>query len=151
PETQQQYSKTPAELGLTFDVSQTVQAAYDLGRTGGPFKQAQEMFSSWYYGRTLPPVLVLDESQLDNALAELAAEINRPPVNAAFTYSGSDTSYAVGQPGRFVDVADVRSRVINPLTSFRPAQVELLVHEVAPAVYDAGDAAAQIQQVLGSP
>lgn len=151
PETQQQYSKTPAELGLTFDVSQTVQAAYDLGRTGGPLKQAREMFSSWYYGRTLPPVLVLDESQLDSALAELAAEINRPPVNAAFTYSGSDTSYAVGQPGRFVDVADARSRVITPLTSFRPAQVELLVHEVAPAVYDAGDAAAQIQQVLGSP
>lgn len=151
PETQQQFAKTPGELGLTFDVAQTVQAAYDLGRTGGPFKQAKEMFDSWYYGRSLPPVLVLDESQLDNSLAELAAEINKPPVNAAFNYSGSDTSYAVGQPGRFVDVADARNRVITPLTSFRPAEVELLVHEIAPAVYDAGDAAAEIQQVLGSP
>ena len=151
PETQTEFSKTPSELGLTFDTSQTVQAAYDLGRTGGPFQQAQEMFSSWYYGRSLSPVLVLDESQLDGALAELAADINKPPVSAAFNYSGSDTSYAVGQPGRFVDVADARNRVITPLTSFRPAQVELLVHEVAPAVFDAGDAAAEIQQVLGSP
>ncbi|MAT97097.1 MAG: hypothetical protein CL608_08145 [Anaerolineaceae bacterium] len=151
PQTEQEFAKTPGELGLTFDVSQTTQAAYELGRTGGPFKQAREMFDSWYYGRSLPPVLVLDESQLDNSLAQLAAEINKPPVNAAFNYSGSDTSYAVGQPGRFVDVADVRNRVITPLTSFRPAQVELLVHEIAPAVYDAGDAAVEIQQVLGSP
>ncbi|MBK7894861.1 MAG: hypothetical protein IPJ90_08255 [Anaerolineaceae bacterium] len=29
-------------------------------------------------------------------------------------------------------MADARNRVINPLTSFRPAQVELLVYEVAP-------------------
>ncbi|MFZ1399055.1 MAG: VanW family protein [Candidatus Promineifilaceae bacterium] len=151
PETQTEFSKTPSELGLTIDASQTVQAAYDLGRTGGPVQQAQEMFSSWYYGRSLSPVLVLDVSQLDGALAELAADINKPPVSATFNLNGSDTSYAAGQPGRFVDVADARNRVINPLTSFRPAQVELLVHEVAPAVFDPGDAAAEIQQVLGSP
>ena len=65
PETQTEFSKTPSELGLTFDVGQTVQAAYALGRTGGPWQQAQEMFSSWYYGRSLSPVLILDESQLD--------------------------------------------------------------------------------------
>ena len=151
PETQQTFAKTPAELGLTFDASQTAQAAYDLGRTGGPFKQAQEMFSSWYYGRSLAPVLVLDESQLDTALAELAAEINKPPISATFDLNGSNTSYAAGQPGRFVDVADVQNRVLAPLTSFRPARVELLVHEVAPAVFDPGNAAAEIQQVLGSP
>jgi vancomycin resistance protein YoaR len=151
PETQQQFAKTPTELGLTFDVAQTAQVAYDLGRTGGMMQQVREMFNSWYYGRSLSPILVLDESQLDNSLAQLAAEINTPPVNAAFNLSGSDTSYAVGQPGRFVDVADVRSRVVVPLTSFRPAQVELLVHEVAPTVYDAGEAAAEIQQILGSP
>ena len=128
-----------------------MQEAYDLGRTGGPLQQAQEMFSSWYYGRSLSPVLVMDVSKLDGALAELAAEINKPPVSATFNLDGSATSYAAGQPGRFVDVADVRNRVLNPLTSFRPAQVELLVHEVAPAVFDAGPAAAEIQQVLGSP
>ena len=151
PATNQEFIKSPAELGLTFDVSQTVEIAYGLGRSGGPMQQAREMFNSWYYGRSLAPILVLDESQLDNSLAELAAVINTPPVNAAFNLSGSDTSYAVGQPGRFVDVADVRSRLITPLTSFRPAEVELLVHEVAPAVYDAGEAASQIQQILGSP
>ncbi len=151
PATSQTVAKTPAELGLTFDVAQTVQSAYDLGRSGGPVQQAREMFDSWYYGRSLSPVLLLDEGQLDNSLAQLAAEINIPPVSATFNLSGSDTSYAAGQPGRFVDVADVRSRLIAPLTSFRPAEVELLVHEVTPAVFDAGDAAGQIQQMLGSP
>ncbi|WP_420641250.1 VanW family protein [Candidatus Leptofilum sp.] len=151
PETGQQFAKAPSELGLTFDVAQTVETAYQLGRSGGPLAQAQEMYESWYYGRSIPPVLVLDVSQLDSTLAELAAEINKPPVSATFNLSGSDTSYAAGQPGRFMDVADVRNRVIMPLTNFRPAQVELLVHEVTPAVFDAGNAAAEIQQVLGSP
>ena len=34
PQTSQAFSKTPAELGLTFDVAKTVQAAYDLGAHG---------------------------------------------------------------------------------------------------------------------
>ena len=114
-------------------------------------QQAREMFDSWYYGRSLAPVLVLDESQLDSSLAELAAVINTPPVDAAFDLDGSATSYAAGQPGRFVDVADARNRLITPLTSFRPAEVELLVHEVAPAVYDAGAAAAEISANIGQP
>ena len=151
PATNQEFSKTPAELGLTFDTAKTVEAAYALGRSGGPMQQAREMFDSYYYGRSLAPVLILDESQLDNSLAELAAELNTSPINAAFDLSGSDTNYAVGQPGRFVDVADARNRLITPLTSFRPAEVELLVHEVAPAVFDPGTAAVEIQQILGSP
>jgi vancomycin resistance protein YoaR len=151
PATNQEFVKSPAELGLTFDATQTVQAAYELGRSGGSVQQARDMFDSYYYGRSLSPVLQLDEGQLDSSLAELAATINQSPSNATFDLSNGETSYAAGQPGRFLDVADLRSRVITPLTSFRPAEVELLVHEVTPAVYDAGDAAAQIQQILGSP
>ncbi|MCP4415471.1 MAG: hypothetical protein GY805_02540 [Chloroflexi bacterium] len=151
PATNQEFTKSPAELGLTFDTAQTVQAAYDLGRSGGAVQQAREMFDSWYYGRSLSPVLQLDEGQLDSSLAELAASINQPPSNATFDLNGGQTSYAAGQPGRFLDIADVRSRVLTPLTSFRAAKVELLVHEVTPAVYDASEAVAQIQQILGSP
>ncbi|VAW32136.1 Vancomycin B-type resistance protein VanW, partial [hydrothermal vent metagenome] len=150
PATNQEFAKTPAELGLTFNVAQTVQTAYELGRSGGPMQQARDMFDSYYYGRSLSPILLLDEGQLDSRLAELAATINQPPSNATFDLSSGETSYTAGQPGRFLDVADVRNRVITPLTDFRPAEVELLVYEITPAVYDAGEAAAQIQQMLGS-
>jgi vancomycin resistance protein YoaR len=151
PATNQEYIKSPSELGLTLDAAQTVQTAYDLGRSGDPMQQVRDMFDSYYYGRSLSPVFVLDEGQLDSSLADLAASINRPPSNATFDLSGGETSYAAGQPGRFLDIADLRSRVVTPLTTFRSAEVELLVHEVTPAIYDAGEAAAQIQQMLGSP
>lgn len=151
PATDQEFVKTPAELGLTLDVAQTVQTAYDLGRSGGPMQQARDMFDSWYYGRSLSPVLVLDESQLDSSLTNLAAAINRPPSSATFDLTHGETNYAAGKPGRFLDVADVHNRVIEPLTTFRPARVELLVYEITPTVYDTDDTAAEIQQMLGSP
>lgn len=151
PATGQQWTATPAELGLTFDAAATAQAAYDMGRTGNPIAQTQTLFDSWYYGRTLAPVFTLDEAKLDQYLAELAAEINRPPANAALNLADGSADYEQGQNGRFLDVADARQRLLPALTQFRAADLELLVHETAPTVADNSEASAEIQQIIGSP
>ncbi len=151
PATGQTWQATPTELGLTFDAAATAAAAYEIGRSGNPVAAARAAFDSWYYGRSLAPVLVLDEAQLDTFLAALAAETNRPPLNASLTVAGGDTGYVPGQNGRFLDVANAHKRLLPALTQFREADIELLVHETVPAVADSGAAAGQIQQLIGSP
>jgi vancomycin resistance protein YoaR len=151
PASGQQWTLTPAELGLTFDAAATAQAAYEVGRSGDPISRAKVMFDSWYYGRTLAPVLILDEAKLDQKLAEVAAEINRPPVNAALDIADGSSAYVAGQNGRFLDTADARQRLLPALSQFRAADLELLVHETPPTVADTGDASAEIQQLIGSP
>ena len=150
PGSSEEWIKTPAELGMVLDTEATIQAAFDVGRAGGPFNQMRNLFASWYYGHTLAPVLVLDQGKLDQTLAEVAAEVNRPAVNATLDYSGSAVAYSPGQTGHILDVANVRSHVMDSVSNFRPAQIELLVHEVPPAIHDRSQAA-HIQQTISGP
>ncbi len=151
PATGQEWVKSPKELGLTFDVAQTVQAAMGIGRDGRPGQQLRDLFTSWYYGRTLSPVIVFDESQLDAALSEMAAAIDQPARNASFDLSGSGAQYTPGQLGRRLDLAYLRQQLVAPIMDFRQAQVELLVHEVEPALVDDTIVASQIQQMTSNP
>ena len=151
PASQQEWVKTPAELGLTFNVEETASAAYDVGRSGGPVNRISDMFSTWYYGRSLEPVLQLDQGQLDNSLNELATELNEAPINATFELNGEATAFNPGQSGRALDVYDARNRLVQPLTNFQPAEIELLVHEIQPTLYDSGEVATDLQQIVSSP
>lgn len=151
PATGQQWTYTPAELGLSFDAASVAAAAYALGRTGDPATRVQEMFNGWYYGRTLSSQFTLDEAQLDQKLADIAAIINRAPANAALNIADGSAEYNAGQYGRLLDTADARQRLLPALTQFREAEMELLVHQTQPVIADAGDSAAEIQQLIGSP
>ena len=151
PVTGQAWHDSPAQLGLTFDVADTVQRALDVGRSGGIGQQLRDLFESWYYGRALSPVIIFDESKLDTALSDLAAAIDQPARNASFDLSGSSAEYAPGQLGRRLDMAYVRQQLLAPITDFRQAQVELLVHDVEPALMDDTAVAAQIQQMTSNP
>ena len=143
-----QWAKSPAELGLSFDVETTVDNAYQIGRSGSAIERFRAMFNSWYYGRSLAPIIIFDEGQLNTTLSEIANTINQPATNASLFYDGQTIQYTPGEIGRQLDVADARSRLINPMTDFRTIHIELLVHDIVPAVYDTAVTANNIQQIV---
>jgi vancomycin resistance protein YoaR len=152
PRTNQEWVRSPQQLGLYLDVDNALAAAYAVGRSGSsPLADLQEQFDTWYYGRVLAPVIIFDESRLDTAIAEIAAEINRAPLDAALHYDGSTVDFLAGQVGRSLDVADLRERLLNPLADMRPARIELLIHETNPRIEDTSAVAGAIQQIIGSP
>jgi vancomycin resistance protein YoaR len=151
PATGESWTRTPAELGLHFDAAQTAQAALDVGRTGSPVQRLRGLFESWYHGRSLAPVVIFDEGQLTLALAALAAEIDQTAVDASFRLDSPTAEYVPAALGRRLDVADLRARLLDPLTDFRQAEIELLVHTTYPAVYDDPAAARQMAQILDEP
>lgn len=144
------WTRTAAELGLAVDMAATVDAAMDVGRIGGPTAQLQELYQSWYYGRSLAPVLVLDESRLNAAIDAIAAEINRPPQNATMQLDGS-AAYTPGRNGRSLDTADLHARLLPLLTRFQSAEIELVVTEIPPAIADSAPVASSIQQMVNNP
>lgn len=151
PATNQKWIKSPTELGIAYDREQTIEAAMSVGRTGGPVKQVRDIFETWYYGRTLSPVIIFDEGQMDQAISGLALEINQPAVDAAIAYRDNAAEYQPGQPGRVVDIAELRTRLLQPVGDFRPAEIELLIHETYPALYDDSETALELQQILDGP
>ncbi|MCA9978541.1 MAG: peptidoglycan binding domain-containing protein, partial [Anaerolineales bacterium] len=147
PGTGAQWQKTPAELGLTFAVDDTINEAMAVGRDGSPLTRLRAIFDAWYVGQALPPVIVFDEGQLDQVLSALAADIDRPAVNASFDVQETSADYQPGQLGRQVDVTYLRERLLQPITDFRSADVQLLVHETMPVLMDDTAVAAAMEQM----
>ncbi|MEW5987871.1 MAG: VanW family protein [Chloroflexota bacterium] len=151
PATGQEWVKAPADLGVAFDVEATVEQAFQVGRQAGPLGNLREQFDAWYFGRHLSPILVFDEGRLATFLNELSSAIDRPAVDATLSYDGVTASYTPAQVGRTLDAADARSRILSALSDLGQARIELLIHENQPRVRDTAEAAARIQQIIGSP
>ena len=84
PGTGAEWSYTPAQLGIAVDTAATASAAFDVGRSGGPLRRLQDAFQTWYYGRSVAPIVVFDEAQLDRALAGLSDSMERNAVSASW-------------------------------------------------------------------
>ncbi|MBP8001879.1 MAG: VanW family protein [Chloroflexi bacterium] len=148
PGSAEQWEFTPTELGITFDVAQTVAAAYAIGREDNSL---QSQLQTWYYGTAIAPVVVFDEAKIDAVLNSLAAQINQPSQDATLLYTGSEVDYTPAQFGRILDVDDARARLLNPLADLRNVELELLVHQLSPQIMDTAEAARQIEQIISGP
>lgn len=148
PASGRQWQFSPADLGLSVDVPGTVDAAYKAGRTGSLVQRGRDLFNSWYYGRTVAPVFILDEGQLNQTLAAVAAEINQPAVNAAVEINGDTAVYTPAQPGRLLDLTTTQSQLLPALTHLQTAQIELPVTQTNPVIYDDAPGAERIQRII---
>ena len=151
PRSGQEWIRPPAELGVLFDVDATVDLAFAVGRQGDPFSRLGQQFDSWYYGHQVAPIVIFDENKLEQALAEIAAEIDRPAQDASLAFDGSEVSFDPAAVGRSLDRADARARLQIPLGSLQQANLQLLIHETQPRVQDTGLAAEQIKSIIGAP
>ncbi len=142
---------SPAELGLTVEVEESVQDALAIGHSGAPPARLQEIFSSWYIGRSLEPAVILDEGQYEATLRQLAVEINQPAADPKLTYTDGKAAFLPGQPGRELDTADLHARLFPLLTNFQNGQIELLIHETEPLLFDDTAVTQEIQRILAGP
>lgn len=148
----QQWTMTPAELGLTLDAAASVETAFNVGRAGRFSARLQMMFESWYYGRSFSPIFTLDEGQFNAALAQLAAEIEKPAANAKLDTTAGTYAYASGQTGRRLDLDTLRTSLLTPLTNLQQVNIELSILAVTPPINDDAETAVRIQQtVSGGP
>ena len=144
----QQWDLTPAELGLTLDTAATVKAAFEVGRHGNWLGRLQATFASWYYGRSLNPIFILDEGALNVRLTQLAAEVEQPPANANLETINGSFAYTAGQMGQRLDIPALQSTLLSALTDSRPAHIELPLLNVAPPIADDPETAVRIQQTI---
>ena len=139
------------ELGLTLDGRATIDAAMMVGREGGPIKRMLQQFDSWYYGRQIAPILLFDEQVLEEKIAEVAAEIDRPALDAALGFDGGEANYLPSQGGRQLDRAYVRGKIIGSLERLDEGEIQLLVQETRPRINDTREAAEVINNIISGP
>ncbi len=152
PRSGQEWALAPAQLGVLVDAQATADAAFDIGRTGPPLQRLRDTFQSWYYGRAVAPIVVFDEGQLNRGLAVVSDSIEREAAGAEWgtTESGAP-AYTPAQIGRRIDRDYLREQLLQPISTFRDARVELLAHDLYPTAYDDPETAVRLQRTLASP
>ena len=151
PETGRSWAATPAQLGLTFDLPASVQAAYGLGRSGNLFVDAWDQFNAWYFGVQVSPVVVYDQDKVLFYLNNVAEEVYRPVVEASLAVDGATVTTTPGQIGRQLDVLATAAAVRAPLMSMGGTTIPLVMVETPPLVLDASPQAADAQAILREP
>ncbi len=141
---------TAGDLGVQFDVDRTVQAAYGVGRQQGLLPSLRQQVAAWRQGIVISPVIVYDERAANAYLQQIAAGIDRPPLDATIVVQGLQAVTTPGQIGRQVDVPATLANLGALIPTLQNGEVPLTVVETPPAIMSADAAAQTVNTVLAS-
>jgi vancomycin resistance protein YoaR len=147
----QVWTAAPAEVGAVLDTPSMAAAALAVGRSGTLFDQVGGQLDAWFGGVVLSPILVFDERAAANYLGGLAAQIDRPTIEAGALVNGRDVQVTSGQIGRQLDVGATLDQVAAAAAGMTDAVIDLPVGETPPAILDASAQAEVARQLLAQP
>ncbi len=139
-----------ADLGVHFDVERTVQAAYEVGRSPNLLVSLRQQATAWRQGYVISPVLVYDQQAAHRHLQAIAAQINRPAIDATVSISGLEVISTPGQIGRQVDERATLDNLNATITRLQDGEVAVVVVETPPQIMDATEAAQTVRAILAS-
>ncbi len=141
----------PSDLGVAIDISLMSEQAVASGRGGGVFHNLSDQVAAWNEGIQLAPLVIFDQRVAAGYLGELAAQIDRPTVEAGLSLNGLEVEARPGQVGRRLDVPATLSALQVAFEQLHDAQLELVVEEHPPQVLEVGEQAALAAQILSQP
>jgi vancomycin resistance protein YoaR len=111
-------------LGRGYDVGAIVDAALAVGRDGSPLERAADEARSLLHGTAVTPIARYDEAAVARELANVAAALATPAVDATVTLA-KDGHYAVkpSVTGLDVDTAPASAAIAAALGGASPADV----------------------------
>jgi len=147
----QQVKATPAQVGMSFNVDQTVADAMDAG-------QADAVAARYnpFDAKSVPLSISVDQSTLETYLDNTFITAGQRSVPADVSYDATQKKYVVvpGQPGTQADGATVAAELAkgegygSPLTVATMPEAPLITDDAAQAVADAANKQLASQYVL---
>ncbi len=151
PGGQQAWLATPADLGFSYNIADSAEQAYRLGREGGPVQSLAEQLQAWWSGYHLSPLVVYDQRIALRYVQALAKQINKPVIEANLGLNGVDVVVHSGQVGRTLDVATALKLVSAQLQTLQDGVISLPVKETPPVILDATQQAEIARKILSAP
>ena len=142
---------SPAQLGMVFDASASAQAAYQLGRSGGPFSAFNEQIRARGFGYDVAPVIIFDQRVAYQYLHGLAQQVDQPVVEASLHLDGTNIVAQSGQAGRTLNADATLIYLSGQLQTFQDGEVPLVIQEIQPTIMDISAQAETARQVLSQP
>ena len=140
---QQAWIANPIDLGIYFDARATAQAALDLSQRGVD-GQTQVLFN----GADLAPRIVFSPNLARAYFEQMAAQIDRPPLDAGLQLNGTTVITTPAQVGRALNVEAALKLLPDLARTEGPKRLVLPIDTEQPRLTDVSAVAAQLQQVL---
>ena len=141
----------PSDLGVAIDISQMAEQALTAGRGGGIFRNLSQQAIAWNQSIQLAPLVSFDQRVAAGYLASLAAQIDRPTIEAGLSLNGLEVEARPGQVGRTLDVLATLDALQVAFEQLHDAQLELVVDEQPPQVLDVAEQASLARELLSRP
>jgi vancomycin resistance protein YoaR len=139
---------TPAELGLVLNPESTTAFAYQVGRTGSPFKRLADQLGAWYAGRQVSNALIYDQRLAYQFLSNIAAKIDQQTIEANVGVNGVNVVVRSGQIGRMLDIPATLALLSSQISEQKDSVVLLVVKETPPVVVDVSEQANLARTIL---
>lgn len=147
----QRWLASPAELGLFLDARTSAQNAMRTGRAGDPFSSLVQSIQARMTGYNLPPTMIIDEHIAQQYLLKIAAQIDRPVIEAGLGFQGVDVTINPSQTGRSLNIEGTLKVLTVQLQTLQDGIVPVIVTETPPLFVDAAPLAASARIILSAP
>lgn len=141
----------PRQIGVEIDAQAMAERAISVGRRGSFVDRIGEQLEAWYQGHPITPIVRFDQVVGAHFLSGIAAEIDRPTIEAAIKVEGTEVAASPGQVGRSVDAAATLAELAQPVKSMHDAVIPLVIEEKPPIVLDPAETVERTRQLLSQP
>ncbi len=140
---------TREQLGLSCDLEAALTAARAVGREPALLKRVATHWRLRRQGVDLPAPLSVDQTRLQAALAAVAPQVNREPLDAKISVNDSNVLQKTpGQSGVVLLVPDTAQALARDLQNPQATEVDLVVKEQPPNI--SAEDLAGLQMVLAA-
>ncbi|WP_299756170.1 peptidoglycan binding domain-containing protein [uncultured Chloroflexus sp.] len=139
------WTPTLAELGVTLEIDEALDAALTVGRGNDLFTNLQQIGAVWQYGVELPLRLSIDQEAMQRYLLARVAEVERPAVDARLVLNGTTVQVEPSAAGRQVLVIETLHEILAAIQDLNPDTVALRTRALEPALRDDAAFVAQDQ------
>ena len=142
----------PDDVGTKIDVADAVSQAMDVSRRSNFVIDLIRRLTLYFSGEDVSLQGTTDGPMMDGVVAEIAKEIDLPPVNPGLIIDGGDIKPVEGRKGRVVDQDSLREQLKTLLLTLHATElpVPMVIEEPAMKPEDNQQAIVQARTMIGS-
>jgi vancomycin resistance protein YoaR len=99
------YTRRAGEMGVSFNIDETVDKAYAVGREGNILDRLSERLRASFGGATIAPDIDYRAAKARGEVREIASQVNHPPREANAKIYGSEVEVTESRDGYELDLA----------------------------------------------
>ena len=149
----QEWTATFGELGVSVDVPQSLDAAYEVGRENGARDRVSSTLELLNENRSLPLRFVVDEQRFGAWIDRIDSDLGRPGHDAYLSIENGKATVVPEVDGVVVDRALTHSILVSSLHSLQPYAGQLPTRDQKAAIHaaDLEEARVQVSDALAVP